>query len=328
MIRLARLFKETALTVTAVVGAVCIAGFVANMFFGITLLVFRSGSMAPAIHTGALALAQQVPAADVHVGDVVSAHNAQGALITHRVVAIESAGGGTYAMTMRGDANDVADPTDYLVSSVDRIVWHIDDLGYLVPWAQQPFVVFLGGALVGAIVVSSVIRRSPRREPRDAGGPDTPANGSPSAVASRSRSLPAATTLLGVVVAVPLLATLLPPVRATYAAFTDTATASTSFRTLTEAQLRPVLDGCSVTADRLTVTWSDPTGAVPDRGYSVQSANSSAHIPADSSPYSWSTPLVADDLVTITAQHFASWSASIGVRVTTATDGSTTCSEV
>lgn len=332
MIRLARLLKETVLTLGAVFGALCVVALIAAVFFGVTPLVFRSGSMAPAIRTGALALAQKVPASEIRVGDVVSAVNAQGTRVTHRVVAIESRGGGRYAMTMRGDANEAVDPTDYLVSSADRILWHLDGLGYLVQWAQKPGVMFVGGALVGGMAVSSFKRRITRNgeTSRNASGdpvpPVEPADGSRSAAASRSRSLPASTALLGVVPLVPILAMAMVPSSPTWAAFADTATASAGFRTLTKAQLQPVFNGCSASAGLLTVTWSDPTGAVPDRGYSVQSTSSSATIPAGSTSYSWSTPFSGDDLVTITAEHFTTWSASIGVRASTGTDGSVTCS--
>lgn len=325
MIRLARLLKETALTLGAVFGVLCVAGAIATTFFGVSTLIFRSGSMAPAIHTGALALAQRVPAADIRVGDVVSAVNAEGTRITHRVVALEPRGGGSYAITLRGDANEVADPTDYLVASVDRVFWHVDGLGYLAQAAQTPIAVFGGGLLVGGIVVGSVRGRRPRSLDGEAPSRPDSADGSPSAVASRSRTsriLP--TALLAGVLLLPLAV----PARPTLAQFTGTATASMSFSTPTTASLRPVFIGYAVAGSQLTVTWSDPAAGAPDRGYAVNSASSSAEIPAGTNPYSWTTPLVADDIITITARHFANWSAGISVRVTTASDGSVTCSVV
>ena len=64
--------RELALNVGAVAGTVCILATLASVFFGITPLVLRSGSMAPQISTGALALARTVPAADLRFGDIVS----------------------------------------------------------------------------------------------------------------------------------------------------------------------------------------------------------------------------------------------------------------
>ena len=48
--------RELALNIGAVAGLVCIIAAAASMFLGIKPLVFRSGSMEPAISTGALAL--------------------------------------------------------------------------------------------------------------------------------------------------------------------------------------------------------------------------------------------------------------------------------
>jgi hypothetical protein len=175
---------------------------------------------------------------------------------------------------------------------------------------------FLGGIIAGGMLVSSVVRRRPTEESGGSAGQEA------------SRSAAVVPTVLALAAGVPLLATQLVPPAPTWAAFADTATASSSFHTLTTAQLQPALNGCSATAGVLTVTWSDPSGAVPERGYGLQSASSATDMAAGPNPYHWSTPLVAGDLITITARHFASWSASIQIRVATATDGSVTCSQV
>ncbi len=99
--------KEIALNVAAVAGLICIIATLASLIFGIKPLVFRSGSMEPAISTGALALAKTVPATELAVGDVISVDNDQGVRITHRVVELESAGADTVLATLKGDANNV-----------------------------------------------------------------------------------------------------------------------------------------------------------------------------------------------------------------------------
>ncbi|NLG47963.1 MAG: signal peptidase I, partial [Gordonia sp.] len=63
--------RELALNVGAVLGLMCIVAAIASMLFGITPLVFRSGSMSPEIPTGSLAIARTVDAQDLRVGDVV-----------------------------------------------------------------------------------------------------------------------------------------------------------------------------------------------------------------------------------------------------------------
>lgn len=148
-----RALRELALTIGAVVGVVCIVAAVASMLFGITPLVFRSGSMSPTIGTGALGLAQTVPAGEIREGDVVSIVNDSGTRITHRVVSTEIVEGGAARLTLQGDANQVADLTPSVVSSADRVFFHMERLGYAVSWLSSPAAAFLGGLLVGVLLM-------------------------------------------------------------------------------------------------------------------------------------------------------------------------------
>ncbi|MGX1858004.1 signal peptidase I [Dietzia sp. NPDC055340] len=146
--------RELILNVGAVVGLVCIGIAAASMLLGVTPLVFRSGSMSPEIPTGSLALARSVPASEISVGDVVSVDNQQGVRITHRVVDLAPAPAdhGVVA-TLQGDANPVADVSPYVFGQADRVFFHAPGLGYAVSWLTSPVAIFLGGALVGAVVV-------------------------------------------------------------------------------------------------------------------------------------------------------------------------------
>jgi signal peptidase len=148
-----RAFRELALTAGAVVGVVCIVAAVASMLFGITPLVFRSGSMSPTIGTGALGLARTVPASEIRDGDIVSVINDAGTRITHRVVAVQPTAGGAAALTLKGDANQVADLAPSVVTSVDRVFFHVERLGYAVSWLSSPTAAFLGGLLVGVLLM-------------------------------------------------------------------------------------------------------------------------------------------------------------------------------
>lgn len=145
--------REIALTAGAVIGVVCVVAAVASMLFGITPLVFRSGSMSPTIGTGALGLAREVPADQIRQGDVVSIVNEYGTRITHRVVASEPVAGGAASLTLKGDANQIADVTPSIVSSADRVFFHVERLGYAVSWLSSPSASFLGGLLVGVLLM-------------------------------------------------------------------------------------------------------------------------------------------------------------------------------
>ncbi|NMM84408.1 signal peptidase I [Rhodococcus sp. SRB_17] len=155
--------KEIALNVAAVAGLICIIATLASLLFGIKPLVFRSGSMEPEISTGALALAKTVPASDLAVGDVISVDNDQGVRITHRVVELESAGGDTVLATLKGDANNVADQMPYTITEADRVFFSVGGLGYVVAWLSSPLAIFLGGGLVGAVLVIAFGRTKDRR---------------------------------------------------------------------------------------------------------------------------------------------------------------------
>lgn len=144
--------RELALNIGAIAGTVCIVLAFVSMTLGVTPLVFRSGSMAPDIPTGSLALARTVPAGDIRVGDVVSVDNATGTRITHRVVGIDPSGDHV-ALTLKGDANRAPDPNPYLVGEADRVLVSIPWLGYLAAWLSGKMAVFLGGILAGVLLM-------------------------------------------------------------------------------------------------------------------------------------------------------------------------------
>ncbi|MDJ0359118.1 signal peptidase I [Rhodococcus sp. H29-C3] len=154
--------REIALTVGAVAGIICLIAATTSLLFGIKPLVFRSGSMSPAIETGALALAKSVPALDLSRGDIISVEG-DGTRITHRVDTIESMAGGSMVVTLKGDANDDADASPYFVTEADRVFFHVNGLGYVVAWLSSPVAIFLGGVLVGGLLMVA-FRPDGRRE--------------------------------------------------------------------------------------------------------------------------------------------------------------------
>jgi len=145
--------REVALTVGAIAGLICIVATVAALLFDVKPLIFRSGSMSPEITTGSLALARTVPAGDLAVGDVVSVENSQGTRITHRVYEIQPQDGNTTVVTLKGDANADPDVEPYSITEADRVFWSVGSLGYVAAWLSSSTAIFLGGALVGALLV-------------------------------------------------------------------------------------------------------------------------------------------------------------------------------
>ncbi|MGB3167852.1 MAG: signal peptidase I, partial [Rhodococcus sp. (in: high G+C Gram-positive bacteria)] len=148
-----KLAREIALTGGALAGLLCVLIALAAIIFGITPLVFRSGSMSPAIETGALAISKETPATEVAVGDIVNVTNASGDGITHRVVDIGAVGTDSVQLILQGDANTEADAETYIVDEVGRVVVSVPKLGYAVTWLSGPVAVFLGGVFVGVLIM-------------------------------------------------------------------------------------------------------------------------------------------------------------------------------
>ncbi|WP_241665686.1 signal peptidase I [Prescottella subtropica] len=145
--------RETALTVGAIAGLICIAATVAGLLFHIKPLIFQSGSMAPEITTGSLAFSRTVPVGNLSIGDVVSVENAYGTRITHRVYGIQPAGDGTATVVLKGDANNAPDVEPYAITEADRVFWSVPGLGYVAAWLSSSTAVFLGGVFAGVLLM-------------------------------------------------------------------------------------------------------------------------------------------------------------------------------
>ncbi|WP_330440959.1 signal peptidase I [Micromonospora sp. NBC_00821] len=123
---------DLVLTVLAVGGTACVVLVPLAFFFDISLILFKTGSMGPTIPAGSLAVVREIPASEVHVGDVVTVDRTPLAPITHRVVDIANGGGPTRLLTLRGDANATNDAAPHAVSHVRLVEWSVPRLGYAV----------------------------------------------------------------------------------------------------------------------------------------------------------------------------------------------------
>ena len=90
---------------------------------GYGVFAVRSGSMNPALEVGDLVVTRLVDPAEIEAGDVITIGTNGGAVVTHRVVAIQAADDGP-VFTTRGDANANPDPlatrADQLRGRVER----------------------------------------------------------------------------------------------------------------------------------------------------------------------------------------------------------------
>lgn len=150
------------LNILALGGVVCIGLVICAFAFNVTLIMFKTGSMSPAIPAGSLAVVQQVSAESVEVGDVVTVDRENELPVTHRVVTVDALpeSGVTY-LELKGDANDYADQGLYEVTEVRKVLWSVPGLARVIVYFSNPFV--LGGitlAMAGLVVAVFWPRRS------------------------------------------------------------------------------------------------------------------------------------------------------------------------
>ena len=227
--------QNNLLTLGAILGALCLLAAMAAVLIGAKPLVFRSGSMAPAIPTGALGISIPVEAASIRTGDIISVETA-GVRITHRVVSAEISGD-TATVTLKGDANSIPDAAPYVLQKADRVVAHTPLLGYAVAWLSSSAAVFAGGLFTAYLLYlafgahgrrrsqpkaaqpEAADRERPQDEDRPPGGPGSTRRGR-RATRLTAMALASLSVLTG-----GALHTAAP----SHAAFTDTATGTAQF---------------------------------------------------------------------------------------------------
>jgi signal peptidase I len=138
----------------------------------IDVLIVRGGSMEPSIHLGSVVIvdrAARTPA----IGTAAAFRDGTGAIVTHRVIAIDAAGYET-----KGDANVHADLGRRAKDEVyGSVLLTVPYAGYVLHLLHQPIVFLIlllatGGVLVvGELrsIRSELLRSGNRREVRDEG---------------------------------------------------------------------------------------------------------------------------------------------------------------
>ncbi|WP_104138075.1 signal peptidase I [Arthrobacter sp. ZGTC131] len=274
------------LTVGATLGTLCLLTALAGILLGAKPLIFRSGSMEPAIATGSLALSLPVDATSIRPGDVVSVTNAAGVRITHRVLDSVPAGDSA-RLKLKGDANTVADTEPYTVTAADKVVFSAPLLGYGVSWLSSPAATFLAGIVTAYLLYVSFrygrgqkSRGGRRAVPSPPAPPPPPAEGGrPRASGGRPRASGgrrskgargvAGLTVLALAGTTSVALTHAPEARA---AFTDAENMATA--TFTAATLPAPTLGCTqntvlLLPDNSTVdlAWSHNNGSTGATGY-------------------------------------------------------------
>lgn len=161
-----RMLGDLLLWCAAAAGTLCIVLVILAATSQITLILFRTGSMAPTIPAGSVAVVQRVPAEEVEVGDVVTVDRPGELPVTHRVTAVEpGAAEDERMLALRGDANAAEDPVPYPVSSVRTVLFAVPGAAAVVVALGDPVVLAVLTIAATALVVWAFWPRTPRRAP-------------------------------------------------------------------------------------------------------------------------------------------------------------------
>ena len=140
--------------VVAVIALISVVG----PHLGYRPFLIRGSSMEPTIPRGAIALAAEDVERAVAPGDVVSFTEANGVIVTHRVVSVDGTGPGAL-LTTKGDANPAADPAPIPAARVlGRVVVSVPLLGYVAAMLTMPAgLLSIGLLAVGLFVVGILV---------------------------------------------------------------------------------------------------------------------------------------------------------------------------
>lgn len=138
--------KPPLIALAGLLGVLAIVLTVLPMF-GWNTVVLTSGSMSPTYPAGSVLLAQDVPATQVEIGDVVTVQRQGLAPVTHRVIGIDESIAGAASLRLQGDANDAADPQPYTVERVGLVAGGI-------PWGGQVLTGIRSPWALGALTIA------------------------------------------------------------------------------------------------------------------------------------------------------------------------------
>lgn len=123
-------------TVALIVLIVIVAVVLLSLLAGYRFDTVRSGSMSPEIGVGDLVVSGTVDPEEIEVGDVIIYRSQQGALVCHRVIAVDPA---AEQVITKGDANEGPDPAVPYSSIVTKTIGHVPYLGYVVSYLSSMY---------------------------------------------------------------------------------------------------------------------------------------------------------------------------------------------
>jgi len=148
----AKVVADLLLWIAAIGGVICIGLVILAYTAGITLIMFKTGSMSPTIPAGSVAVVQRIPASEIEIGDVVTVDRDGELPVTHRVTSIsDGSAPAERVITMKGDANETEDPVPYTVTSGRIVLFSVPGIATIIVGMGNPLV--LGGITIAAAVL-------------------------------------------------------------------------------------------------------------------------------------------------------------------------------
>jgi signal peptidase len=147
--------KSAVLTVAGIAGLLSVVWLIASVSFGLTVTVFKTGSMAPTMPTGAMAITRPIPASAIRVGDVVTVPVPGKVLpVTHRVVSVaaDPSDRTDRILVLKGDDNLTADQTPYTVSGAKLVIFSVPYVGTALSLMRTPLFIGVGALIVAALL--------------------------------------------------------------------------------------------------------------------------------------------------------------------------------
>ncbi|QAY63577.1 signal peptidase I [Xylanimonas allomyrinae] len=169
-----RRIGAVALTLAAIAGVLSVVLAVAVQAGTLRLLVVTSGSMTPTICQGDALVSHRVAASDLGVGDVVTVPQADGSLVTHRIIAVapaDDADPQARTLTLQGDANSIPDSATYTVSTAWVPAVRLPQGGAIVDTFRDPVVLVPAGIAMLALFALTFIPAA-KHDDRAPAGPE------------------------------------------------------------------------------------------------------------------------------------------------------------
>lgn len=120
-----------------------------------------TGSMRPSIPPGSLVLMHRVPINTLKVGNIITYINPidPKETISHRIIKTYTVSNKIPVFVTKGDANKVADQPITEGSVIGKVIWHVNDIGYVFLLLKKPIIILPIVYLMAVLVVFDEIKR-------------------------------------------------------------------------------------------------------------------------------------------------------------------------